>query len=69
MHSLRKSINAKCRECIYDPIGGNGGVLQQIKACTSCSCPLYVVRPMPSEKSAISRLKTASITNSQGVEL
>lgn len=53
--SLRKAINAKCTECIYDPIGGEGGKLQQIEACTSYACPLYPVRPRsakPAQKSS-----------------
>jgi hypothetical protein len=45
-HSLRKAINAKCRECIYDPNGGGGTWRQQVEACSSPSCPLYVVRPI-----------------------
>ncbi|MAM70954.1 MAG: hypothetical protein CMP91_07440 [Gammaproteobacteria bacterium] len=47
--SLRKAINAKCAECIYDPIGGKGGKKQQIEACTSYACPLYPVRPRSSK--------------------
>lgn len=46
--SLRKAIDEKCKECIYDPHGGNGSWRQQVAACTSESCPLYSVRPMPS---------------------
>jgi len=58
MASLRKAINEKCKECIYDPVGGTGSHLAQIKACTSYSCPLYPVRPMPLEKTANSPSKT-----------
>jgi hypothetical protein len=65
--SLRKAINAKCQECIYDPISGNGGVLQQIYGCTCYSCPLYAVRPMPREKSANLTIKTASSADVQAV--
>ncbi len=43
--SLRKAINDKCRECIYDPIGGRGNWRQQVEACTSPACPLFSVRP------------------------
>lgn len=42
---MRGKINAKCIECIYDPISGNGSWKQQIEACTSPKCPLYSVRP------------------------
>ena len=44
--SLRKAINDKCRECIYDPIGGDGNWRQQVMACTAPKCPLYPVRPI-----------------------
>ena len=43
--SLRKAINGMCKACIYDPQNGNGTWRQQIDACTSFDCPLYVVRP------------------------
>jgi len=43
--SLRKAINAKCKECIYDPYGP-GGWKQQVTACSSYGCPLYTVRPI-----------------------
>lgn len=45
--SLRRAINEKCRECIYDPVAGRGTWRQQVGACTSTKCPLYPVRPMP----------------------
>ena len=44
--SLRAAINAKCKECIYDPIAGRGTWRQQVEACTSYRCPLYPVRPV-----------------------
>jgi hypothetical protein len=43
--SLRKAINDKCRDCVYDPLSGLGGAIQQIDACTCTLCPLYRVRP------------------------
>lgn len=43
--SLRKAINAKCRECLYDPLSGLGNWRQQVSACTSSECPLFLVRP------------------------
>lgn len=45
--SLRGAINAKCRECIYDPEAGRGTWRQQVAACTSTRCPLFPVRPLP----------------------
>lgn len=44
--SLRKSINAKCKECVYDSVAGHGTWRQQTEACTCTSCPLYPVRPV-----------------------
>lgn len=43
--SLRKAIDAKCRECAYDPLDA-GGVSHQIAACISSDCPLHPVRPI-----------------------
>lgn len=45
-HSLRRSVDAMCRECIYDSHAG-GGWRQQVAACTSSGCPLHPVRPLP----------------------
>ncbi len=41
---FRGKINAKCIECIYDPLGP-GNWRQQVEGCTSISCPLHPVRP------------------------
>ncbi len=43
--SLRKAINLKCQECIYDPGCGGGPWRMQVEACTSLTCPLYPVKP------------------------
>lgn len=43
---LRAAINAKCCECIYDPVGGVGTWREQVEACTAPRCPLYGVRPV-----------------------
>jgi hypothetical protein len=42
--SLRKSINSKCCDCIYDDLSA-GTWLQQVTLCSANSCPLYDVRP------------------------
>lgn len=55
--SLRAAINAKCKECLYDPRAGKGSWRQQVEACTSPSCPLYDVRPKSSEKTGNSASK------------
>ena len=44
MASLRKAINAKCKECIYDPYA-KGTWRMQVELCTSLNCPLFKVRP------------------------
>jgi len=46
--SMRKAINDKCRECIYDPVSGSGNWRQQVEACSCKSCPLYALRPISS---------------------
>ena len=48
--SLRAAIDAKCKECIYDPYGGAGTWRQQVAHCTSPRCPLFDVRPMPTKR-------------------
>ena len=52
---LRGKIDAKCCECIYDPIGGPGTWKQQVEACTSYDCPLYTVRPKSETKNAVTQ--------------
>ena len=49
MTSLRKAINDKCTDCIYDPLAG-GTRIRQIAACSCPDCPLYPVRPMPRDR-------------------
>lgn len=46
MPSLRKAIDAKCRQCSHDPCD-RGTWRQQVANCRVLSCPLYPVRPMP----------------------
>lgn len=43
--SRKAAIEAKCKECIHDPVGGRGTWRQQVEACTSPKCPLYPYRP------------------------
>jgi hypothetical protein len=51
--SMRKAINDKCKECIYDAVSGTGTWRQQVEACTSRSCSLYAVRPLACGEKAI----------------
>lgn len=49
MASLRKTINDKCKDCIYDSCGV-GTWRQQVEACTVVLCPLHPVRPKQLKK-------------------
>lgn len=42
--SLRAAINAKCKDCVYDPLGP-GNWRQQVTACRITDCPLWPLRP------------------------
>lgn len=44
---LRAGINAKCKDCIYDPLAG-GNWRQQVHACVDTACPLWEYRPKSS---------------------
>lgn len=49
--SLRSAINAKCKECAYDPKArGCGSWREQVANCAGVNCPLYTVRPVPRER-------------------
>lgn len=51
MSNTRKAcIDRKCKECIYDAIGGAGTWRQQVEACTAVTCPLHPVRPISRQK-------------------
>lgn len=43
--SMRKAINDKCKDCIYDPLAG-GTWRQQVENCIADTCPLYPYRPL-----------------------
>jgi hypothetical protein len=45
MKSLRKAINAMCKDCTYDEYD-KGTWRQQVAACTITICPLHEVRPI-----------------------
>ena len=50
MTSLRKAIDAMCKECIYDEHSGLGNWRQQVTACPATRCPLHEVRPLSKPK-------------------
>lgn len=56
--SLRKAINAKCRDCIYDP-QGVGNWRQQVTGCSSPACPLFLVRPLSKGAKTTPQIETA----------
>ena len=56
MASMRKAINAKCKDCIYDP-QGVGTWREQVQKCTSKDCALYPLRPR-SASNRVSELAT-----------
>ncbi|GAA6183768.1 hypothetical protein NBRC116595_10160 [Aliiglaciecola sp. NS0011-25] len=47
--SLRLAINAQCYDCIYDK-SESGTWRQQVEACPSKNCPLYLNRPTSSSQ-------------------
>lgn len=42
--SMRAAINAKCKDCIFDPCAP-GKWRQQVEACPAIACPLWTCRP------------------------
>ena len=50
--SMRKAINEKCRDCIYDSLAG-GTWRQQTEACTCTDCSLFPYRPVSTSKSTV----------------
>ena len=55
--SLRKAIDAKCRDCTYDPLAGLGTWRQQVDACPSNDCSLWPVRPRAYAPLAAGRIR------------
>lgn len=48
MASLKKAIEAKCKDCTYDHCAA-GSWRQQTELCRVYSCPLWEVRPITME--------------------
>lgn len=42
----QEKVNAHCKACIYDNLGGAGTWREQVEACTSRDCDLYEIRPV-----------------------
>ena len=45
----QKAIEAKCRDCIYDPLD-DGAWRQQVERCEITDCALYPYRPKSRSK-------------------
>ena len=45
MASLKKAVEAKCKDCTYDPLD-KGTWRDQVERCNVRSCALWPVRPM-----------------------
>jgi len=58
--SLRKAINGKCKQCVYDPMDV-GTAAQQIAACICSDCPLHPVRPITTKQLPVSLLEAYSV--------
>ena len=54
--SLRKPVDEKCKDCIYDPTAP-GTWRQQVALCSANSCPLWRVRAKPASPMPESTLR------------
>ena len=45
MASLKKAVEAKCKDCSYDPCAP-GTWREQVELCRVTKCPLWAVRPV-----------------------
>ena len=62
--NLRKSVDDKCRSCIYDPEAA-GTWRQQVTLCSITKCPLYPVRPLTKSPIPHSVLKYYSVPEAE----
>ncbi len=62
--SRAAAIDAKCRECIYDPLSA-GTWRQQVAACPSANCALHPFRPVPTNcqrNGSVDRVATSALS-------
>jgi hypothetical protein len=59
--SLRRSIDEKCKSCIYDPLSRLGTWREQVAGCTVTRCALYQVRPLPRTAPLVKRPQPAAL--------
>lgn len=45
-YGLRAALNAKCRDCIHDPLAG-GTWREQVAQCSAVDCSIWPLRPAP----------------------
>lgn len=62
--SLRKAVNAKCRDCICDPLDA-GTAAQQIACCVDTDCPIHTVRPITATIIPVRLLEAYHMTPAQ----
>jgi len=60
--SMRKAVNDKCKECIYDPKAG-GTWKSQTESCPSTTCPIHPYRPVTAETARIRAKEKKAIKN------
>jgi hypothetical protein len=65
--SMRKAINEKCKDCIYDPKSGGGTWRQQVEACTITTCSLWPMRPKAKPNRAITDANSTDPLPVEGV--
>jgi hypothetical protein len=53
--SRRAAVDAHCKSCVYEQ-GGVGTWRAQVKSCTTTSCKLFSVRPLPIGDIAVENL-------------
>ena len=58
--SLRKAIDAMCKDCTYDD-QDKGTWRQQVAACTLKTCPLHPVRPVDEKSVSYTHLTLPTI--------
>jgi len=66
--SLRAAINAKCKDCIYDPLAG-GTWRAQVEGCTCRICPLWPVRPKSTKAAQIAPQPDHETVGAAGQEI
>jgi hypothetical protein len=67
MASLKKAIDAHCKNCTYDPLAG-GTWREQVESCRVTACALWEVRPRSTATvTAFRRAKTEQSLDMQSI--